>query len=176
MTDPAAAVVAALDLSAPPGAPIDVPQPPDIRKPDVRAIVPPIVWWLEQMRTSPRLIEERLVWFWHDHFATAISKVRVPYLMYRQHLTLRQHATGNFADLVKAIAKDPAMLVYLDGISNRAQNVNENFGRECLELFTLGRDAGYTQADVVAMSRAVDRLAGEGPGPTPTRSTPGRAV
>jgi uncharacterized protein (DUF1800 family) len=74
--------------------------------------------------------------------------------MYRQHLTLREHATGNFATLLKAIARDPAMIIYLDGISNRVDKVNENFGRECLELFTLGKDAVYTQEDVVAMSRA----------------------
>ena len=74
--------------------------------------------------------------------------------MYQQHLTLRQHATGNFGDLLKAVAKDPAMLLYLDGITNAAAERNENFGRECLELFTMGRDGGYTQDDVVAASRA----------------------
>jgi uncharacterized protein (DUF1800 family) len=95
-----------------------------------------------------------MTWFWHDHFATSVAKVRAPYLMYQQHLTLRQHATGNFADLLRAVAKDPAMLLYLDGITNAATERNENFGRECLELFTLGRDGGYTQEDVVAASRA----------------------
>jgi uncharacterized protein (DUF1800 family) len=74
--------------------------------------------------------------------------------MYRQHLTLRQHATGNFAALLKAMARDPAMLLYLDGITNAVDERNENFGRECLELFTMGRDGGYTQDDVVAASRA----------------------
>ncbi|MGZ8763562.1 MAG: DUF1800 domain-containing protein [Acidimicrobiia bacterium] len=153
LATPDDAMEAALDLSVPPAPAIEVPQPSG-DMPDVSEIIPPIVWWLERMRTSERLIEERLVWFWHDHFATAVSKVRVPYLMYRQHLTLREHATGNFATLLKAIVRDPAMLIYLDGISNRVDNVNENFGRECLELFTLGKDTGYTQEDVVAMSRA----------------------
>jgi uncharacterized protein (DUF1800 family) len=74
--------------------------------------------------------------------------------MWKQHLTLRAHATGNFAELLKAVAKDPAMLLYLDGITNAATQRNENFGRECLELFTMGRDGGYTQDDVVAVSRA----------------------
>ena len=106
------------------------------------------------MQQPDRMIEERLTWFWHDHFATSVVKVREPYLMYRQHLTLRNHATGNFADLLKAVARDPAMLVYLDGITNAADERNENFGRECLELFTMGRDGGYTQDDVVAASRA----------------------
>ena len=74
--------------------------------------------------------------------------------MWKQHLTLREHATGNFADMLKAIARDPAMVLYLDGIKNTAQQRNENFGREVLELFTMGRDGGYTQDDVVAASRA----------------------
>ena len=94
------------------------------------------------MQSADRLVEERMTWFWHDHFATSVAKVRAPYLMYQQHLTLRAHATGNFADLLKAVAKDPAMLVYLDGITNTATERNENFGRECLELFTMGREAG----------------------------------
>jgi uncharacterized protein (DUF1800 family) len=74
--------------------------------------------------------------------------------MVRQHQTLRAFATGSFATLLHAMARDPAMLWYLDGVSNHAGGINENFGRECLELFTLGRDAPYTQGDVVAMSRA----------------------
>jgi uncharacterized protein (DUF1800 family) len=100
------------------------------------------------------MVEERLVWFWHDHFATSIAKVPSPYLMWQQHVTIREHATGSFATLLKAMSRDPAMLVYLDGVLSSGVNRNENFGRECLELFTMGRDAGYTQDDVVAASRA----------------------
>jgi uncharacterized protein (DUF1800 family) len=143
-----------LDLSAPA---VSVPrsQPPAVYD-DVRAadIASTIAWWAGQMTTSPRLIEERLVWFWHDHFATSIAKVRAPYLMEQQHVTVRAHATGSFAELLHAMAKDPAMVVYLDGISNAVGQVNENFGRECLELFTVGIGGGYEQSDVVAASRA----------------------
>jgi uncharacterized protein (DUF1800 family) len=106
------------------------------------------------MQQPDRLVEERLTWFWHDHFATSVLKVRVPYLVMQQHVTLRQHALGNFGELLKAVAQDPAMLLYLDGITNAATERNENFGRECLELFTMGRDSGYTQDDVVAAARA----------------------
>jgi len=74
--------------------------------------------------------------------------------MWTQHQTLRTHAVGNYADLLRAISRDPAMLLYLDGITNAASQRNENFGRECLELFTMGRSGGYTQDDVVAASRA----------------------
>ncbi|HZP27964.1 MAG TPA: DUF1800 domain-containing protein [Acidimicrobiia bacterium] len=149
-----AAVARALDLSAPAPAPLDFPAPTDFASArEIRRIVEPVTWWLEQMRSNPRLIEERLVWFWHDHFATSLQKVRVPYLMYQQQLTIRKHATGSFAELLHAIAKDPAMLLFLDGVTNSARKRNENFGREVMELFTVGRGR-YTQDDVVAASRA----------------------
>ena len=150
-----AAVARALDLSGPAATPLALDPPADFKSgAKVREIVAPITWWIERMQSPDRLVEERMTWFWHDHFATSVAKVRSPYLMYQQHLTLRQHATGNFADLLKALAKDPAMLLYLDGITNATTERNENFGRECLELFTMGRDGGYTQDDVVAASRA----------------------
>ena len=154
LSDTDAAIAAALDLSAPPPAPLDVPALTDYRQQRVTDISGPIVWWAEQMRSGNRMIEERLTWFWHDHFATSVVKVKSPYLLYRQHLTIRQHALGNFADLLVSVSKDPAMLLYLDGVTNQARQVNENFGRECLELFTLGIGGGYTQEDVVEASRA----------------------
>jgi uncharacterized protein (DUF1800 family) len=154
LDDSDAAIGRALDLSGAAATPLTMTPPVDATRPEVRAIVEPITWWLDRMTSPDRMIEERLVWFWHDHFATSLAKVREPYLMYRQHLTLRQHATGNFGALLKAMARDPAMLLYLDGITNAVGERNENFGRECLELFTMGRDGGYTQDDVVAASRA----------------------
>jgi uncharacterized protein (DUF1800 family) len=149
-----AATARALDLSAPAPAlpPMSPPASPNAQRPI--EIAGTIAWWVDQMRTSPRLIEERLVWFWHDHFATSIQKVRVPYLMHGQHATVRAHATGSFADLLHAMAKDPAMLIWLDGRTNVVGQINENFGRECLELFTLGISGGYSQQDVVEASRA----------------------
>jgi uncharacterized protein (DUF1800 family) len=150
-----AAIDRALDLSGPAATPLELPVPTDYKTGGkVREVLAAIDWWIGRMQSPDRLLEERLTWFWHDHFATSVAKVRVPYLVYQQHLTLRQHATGNFAELLKAVAKDPAMLLYLDGITNAATERNENFGRECLELFTMGRDGGYTQDDVVAASRA----------------------
>jgi uncharacterized protein (DUF1800 family) len=165
------AVALALDLSAPPTQPPVVAAPTSLdeaRRP--KAIVPFIQWWIEQMRSSPRLIEERLVWFWHDHFATSLTKVRAPYLMWRQHLTIREHAAGSFATLLHAMAKDPAMLLWLDGVTNTARDHNENFGRECLELFTLGRAGGYTQDDVVAASRSFTGWLVNVPGRASTRA------
>ena len=128
------------------------------------------------MASGERLVEERLVWFWHDHFATSIAKVRIPYLMWQQHLTLREHATGNFAELLHAMARDPAMILYLDGITNAVQERNENFGRECLELFTMGRDGGYTQNDVDRGVAVVHRLGRQHPRASVRESARGRSV
>jgi len=152
--DADAAIARALELTAPAATPPTIAPPPNYDTAQTAgALQQPITFWLEQMAASPRLVEERLVWFWHDHFATSVAKVRVPYLMWQQHLLIRQHATGNFADLLHAVSKDPAMLWYLDGITNTVRERNENFGREVMELFTLGR-GNYTEQDVVEASRA----------------------
>jgi uncharacterized protein (DUF1800 family) len=148
------AIATAMDLSSPPAPLPEFPPPESLE--DARGpgqLQDTIAFWVSQMASSPRLIEERLVWFWHDHFATSMRKVRIGYLMYRQHQTVRENATGRFDLLLKAIAKDPAMLLYLDGRVNTVDSPNENFAREVMELHTLGR-GHYTQDDVVAASRA----------------------
>ncbi len=152
--EPDEVITQMLDLSS------DAPPPPEIEPPadvdagrDGELIREGVLWWLEHMVASPRPVEERMVWFWHDHFATSVRKVNFPYLMWRQHLTLRRHAVGNFADLLLAIATDPAMLIYLDGRSNTADSPNENFGREVLELFTVGH-GHYNEDDVLAATAA----------------------
>ncbi|HHC07097.1 MAG TPA: DUF1800 family protein, partial [Actinobacteria bacterium] len=147
------AIALALDRStpAPPPEPIPPTDPDDARSPEQREA--PYRYWFTQLVDGPSRIDERLVWFWHDHFATGIQKVKVPYLMFVQHATIRTHAAGSFAELLHAIAVDPAMLIYLDGVENAKGRINENFGREVMELFTLGR-GHYTEADVVAASRA----------------------
>jgi uncharacterized protein (DUF1800 family) len=110
-------------------------------------------WWLEEMLATPSPLTERMTLFWHNHFATSQRKVRAPQLMYRQNLLLRREALGNFATLLHAIAKDPAMLVYLDNARSRRGAPNENFAREVMELFTLGVGR-YTEADVKEAARA----------------------
>ena len=110
------------------------------------------MWWVQQMIDSRSSIKERLSWFWHDHFATSSDKVDVGWIVWHQLKTLRQHAMGNFGDMMKAIAKDPAMLWYLDNQDNAVDDINENYGREALELHTLGI-GHYSQDDVVAASR-----------------------
>jgi uncharacterized protein (DUF1800 family) len=111
------------------------------------------LWWANRMLATPRPLEEKLTLFWHGHFATGQTKVRDYRMMLRQNATLRSHASGPFRDLLLAVLKDPAMLVYLDNGENIKSRPNENFGRELLELFTMGT-GHYTEADVRHAARA----------------------
>ena len=111
------------------------------------------LWWGERMLRTQRPLEEKLTLFWHGHFATGNGKVRDTRMMERQHLMLRANATGNFGDLLRGILTDPAMLVYLDNGENVKDHPNENFGRELLELFTMGV-GNYTEHDIREASRA----------------------
>ncbi len=130
----------------------------DIRILDAEDVVS---WWLERMIKTTHPLEERMVIFWHDHFATAVSKVNVPNgfkYLYWQNQLFRQHATGNFRDLCKGINRDPAMLYWLDNIFNLKGSPNENYARELMEIFMLGLDAffagAYTEPDVQQAARA----------------------
>ncbi|MBI5365205.1 MAG: DUF1800 domain-containing protein [Planctomycetes bacterium] len=110
-------------------------------------------WWLYRMLHTRRPLEEKLTLFWHGHFATAASKVeRVPYML-QQNRTLRAKAFGRFEDLLLAVAQDAAMIVWLDNGASTKKKPNENFGRELLELFTLGI-GHYGEDDVKAAARA----------------------
>ena len=110
-------------------------------------------WWLREMRETPSPLTERLTLFWHNHFVSSQEKVRSATLMYRQNVLLRRHAGGSFARMLRAVARDPAMVVYLDSARNRKGAPNENFARELMELFTLG-EGRYTESDVKEAARA----------------------
>jgi uncharacterized protein (DUF1800 family) len=112
-----------------------------------------INWWLGRMRYSPNPYREKLTLFWHGHFATSVTKVRDSYLMWQQNELLREHAFGNFGLMVKAISRDPAMLIWLDTRESKKDHPNENFAREVMELFTLGI-GNYTENDVQQAARA----------------------
>lgn len=105
--------------------------------------------WLTHMATTPRPLEEAMVWFWHDHFAVSLAEVRSAAAMADHLRLLRRHALGDFRTLIREVATDPAMLVFLDGARSTGQAPNENFGRELLELYTLGV-GNYGEADVRA--------------------------
>lgn len=110
-------------------------------------------WWLQEMLETPSPLTERMTLFWHNHFVSGQEKVKSPVLMYRQNVLLRRHALGNFGKLLHEIARDPAMVVYLDNAQNRKAQPNENFAREAMELFTLG-EGNYTERDIKEAARA----------------------
>lgn len=109
-------------------------------------------WWLHRMRHTPAPLVEKMTLFWHGHFATSAAKVRKSELMLRQNEMFRRHALGSFAELVRGIARDPAMLLYLDSATNRKVHPNENFSREVMELFCLGL-GNYTERDIQELAR-----------------------
>lgn len=117
------------------------------------------LWWIVRMLKTARPFEEKMTIFWHNHFATALDKVDYP-LMYLQNQLLRSNALERFDSLLLNVARDPAMLVWLDGVSNVRGNPNENFARELQELFTMGiydavtGQANYTEKDVKEIARA----------------------
>lgn len=109
--------------------------------------------WIYRMILTPYPLRERLTLFWHDHFATSNSKVNNPLLMQRQNALLRQHALGDFGVMLRDMARDPAMLIWLDSTSNRKAHPNENYAREVMELFSLGR-GNYSEKDIQEAARA----------------------
>ncbi len=111
-------------------------------------------WWFLRMQHGPRPLQEKMTLFWHNHFATSINKVFFPELMYAQNQIFRNLAMGRFGDLLLAVSRDPAMLIWLDNVSNVKDAPNENFAREVMELFTMGH-GNYTQADVTEAARAL---------------------
>lgn len=110
-------------------------------------------WWLRRMHTTPRPLEEKLALFWHGHFATSAQKVRSAYQTYQLNHVFRLHASGNFRELTINVGKSPSMLHYLDNKSSKKGNPNENWARELLELFTLGK-GNYTEDDIKNAARA----------------------
>ena len=110
-------------------------------------------WWLDRMAQPALAAREKLVLFLHGHFATSAEKVRNPIMLFRQNQLFREKAYGRWHELVLGVAKDPAMLIYLDGSKNRADAPNENFARELFELFTLGV-GNYTEQDIQESARA----------------------
>jgi uncharacterized protein (DUF1800 family) len=109
--------------------------------------------WLYRMIFTPHPLCERMTLFWHDHFATSIAKVQSPGLMQRQNDLLRSRALGDFRGLLESIGKDPAMLIWLDSTANKKAHPNENYAREVMELFSLGR-GHYSEKDVQEAARA----------------------
>ncbi|MEX2142438.1 MAG: DUF1800 domain-containing protein [Pirellulales bacterium] len=111
-------------------------------------------WWLYRMVHTPHPLREQMTLFWHNHFATSVSKVRRLSSMLGQNQLLRGHALGRFRPLLLAMVGDPAMLVWLDGVNSVKGQPNENFARELFELFSLGV-GNYTETDIQEAARAL---------------------
>ncbi len=109
-------------------------------------------WWMGKILESKPTILEKIVIFWHNHFATEFVDVQDPRYLYQHNTILRKNALGNFRTFVKDITVDPAMLKYLNGDKNAASAPDENYARELQELFTIGKgpDSKYTEDDVKA--------------------------
>jgi uncharacterized protein (DUF1800 family) len=110
-------------------------------------------WWLNRMLYTQRPLQEKMVLFWHNHFATANSKVANAVLMQQQIQLFRDVGLGSFETLLQKVTRDPAMLIWLDNRQNRKGAPNENYAREVMELFTLGI-GNYTEQDIKEAARA----------------------
>jgi hypothetical protein len=120
-------------------------------------------WWLARMIESPKPLEEKMTLFWHNHFVSGYRAVENSFHMLKQNNLFRAHALGSFAELLRAIIRDPAMLEYLDNKRSRRQAPNENLARELMELFTLGV-GGYTEKDIKEGARALTGYSYQGNG------------
>jgi uncharacterized protein (DUF1800 family) len=117
-------------------------------------------WWLRRMASPRSRLQEKMVLFWHDHFPSAVAVLNRIEALTEQNAMFRFHGLGPLRELLHQVTRNRAMLEYLDGRRNRVGAVNENYGRELMELFTLGpRDesgsGNYQQADVMMLARAL---------------------
>src|SRR6267143_1940902 len=110
-------------------------------------------WWANRMVRTNRPLEEKMALFWHGHFAVNEAKVRDYRKLLKELQIFQAQGTGNFRDLMIAVAKDPAMLTFLDAGVNVKGAPNENFAREIMELFTMGV-GHYSEADIREAARA----------------------
>lgn len=111
-------------------------------------------WWFERLTSGEDPLRERMVLFWHGFFTSSYDDVMRGTLVIRQNQLVREMALGSYAELLRSVIRDPAMLVYLDNQVNRKRNPNENLARELMELFSLGV-GNYTERDVQEAARAL---------------------
>ncbi len=126
----------------------------DARERDRRQLIESGAWWFGRMRAGEAPLLEKMTLFWHGVFTTSIEETKRGFLVLQQHEFLRRNALGSYADLLRGIVRDPAMLVYLDNQVNRKGSPNENLARELMELFSLG-EGNYTEEDVKDAARAL---------------------
>lgn len=117
-------------------------------------------WWIGLMVNQQRSILEKMVLFWHNHFATETTDIGKGIYSYQNNVVLRKNALGNFKEFVKSITTDTGMLRYLNGYLNTKNAPDENYGRELQELFTVGKGIDgatqtYSESDVKAAARVL---------------------
>ena len=113
-----------------------------------------IYWWLDQMAASPNQFQEKVVWFWHGHWATSLSKVDFANAMLVQQKKFRNYGLGNFNIFAQQMIFDSALQYWLDNNTNTVKAPNENLARELMELFTLGVNR-YSEEDIKAAAKAL---------------------
>ena len=112
-----------------------------------------VLWWLDRMALTNNPFLERMIWFWHGHWATSIEKVNFALPMFNQLQTIRATALGNFQEMALQMFRDGALQIWLDGNDNVKGAPNENLSREFMELFTVGVN-NYTEDDVKSLAKA----------------------
>ena len=110
-------------------------------------------YWLYRMVNTRGTLQEKMTLFWHSVFATGYPKVTQGKILMNQLAMFRKHGLGSFRDLLVELSRDPAMIMWLDNEDNHAGAINENYGRELLELFSMGV-GNYTEKDVKETARA----------------------
>lgn len=126
----------------------------EIREKDRRQLLDYTTWWYDRMTSGEDPLRERMVLFWHGFFTSSFEEVKRSWLLIQQNQLVRRQALGSYAELLAAMAKDPAMLTFLDNQVNKKASPNENFARELMELFSLGA-GNYTEQDVKEAARAL---------------------
>jgi uncharacterized protein (DUF1800 family) len=126
----------------------------EYREKDRKQMLDYVGWWFDRMASGEDPLREKMVLFWHGFFTTSAEDVKRGVEVLRQNQFVREHALGSYADLLSGIARDPAMLVYLNNNVNRKGNPNENLAREIMELFSLGV-GNYSEKDIKEAARAL---------------------
>jgi uncharacterized protein (DUF1800 family) len=125
----------------------------EMREEDRAQLADFLDWWVGRLLQGQEPLRERMVLFWHGHFTSSMDVVQSSYEMIQQNQLFRRRALGSFRELLYGVARDPAMLIYLDNATSKKSHPNENFARELLELYTLG-EGNYGEEDVREVARA----------------------
>ena len=120
---------------------------------ELRQLDEAAAYWMYRMITTENPLEEKMALFWHGLFATGYSKLNQARVLLNQVDMFRKYGLGSFKDLLIELSKDPAMIIWLDNNENHNGAINENYGRELLELFSMGI-GNYSEQDIKECARA----------------------